>query len=285
MANRFKWLPRYMAAKYDGACSDCGAAFAAGDLIHWTPRGRVCLCAKCAQKHGHEIPGSKRRSMPSAAPQPLDDAQHGPDDAPPASAKLWAVLRDAAGRVRLSARVIAHAEEPYTGALLYLELYSSTPAATRAVWANIVKARTARRPTASEVSIYEQAADGTQSNPKPVIVTPGQKYYKREQDGRLVIIAPSAGRFERVYILDGTPKRPAPHFADALAAVDLPFLPHWAAQLWQAGQRKKLIEPCPARNMTAWHLTTDAAKWQAVLLQLHAAGRLPLEPSAPKADR
>lgn len=169
---------------------------------------------------------------------------------------MYITLTDKADRHRHTTPAAAFAANDDAG-LLLLEL-TGPDIANRAVWANIVKARTERSLTPTQAT-FHQAGQAV-----PIMVIPTTKYHKVEQPGRLILLHAGFTRWRLQLLFDGG-ETPNPWFlAGWQSNLPLPILPHWAGLLWAAGIKHNLVtRPDHTYGpVVIWHVNWDLARWQ-----------------------
>ncbi len=87
---------------------------------------------------------------------------------------------------------------------------------------------------------------------------------------------PHLGAGQRFYVLNGTDAPPVERFIAMLdRATAVPLQKVWARELWNRGQKNRLIEPlADTRGVQGWRVTADSELWLALIQEGIAAGQL-----------
>jgi hypothetical protein len=191
---------------------------------------------------------------------------------------MYVTLRDSIGRKRFVVPVASFAQCEENG-LILIELVGVAQA-NEAAWANIVKQRSERSVTDTNLTFTVGSLE------KAVRVTPLKGRYKRAvkiQD-RVLIKHEGLSRFNQDWLIGGSLERPSPWFFQAAANKLLfPILPHWSNTLWKAGINERLVIACNNQyGVSVWefkHQDYYAKRWEKLVIELIKGKQLKEEPN------
>lgn len=143
--------------------------------------------------------------------------------------------------------------------LMMIELCGADTA-IRAIWANIVKARSQRDGNGTDVFYYE---GGNKIN---IAVIEKEKYISKSYPNRILIYSKRFAEKGREAFLGGTFEEPPIHFIDAfkMKNQDIPFLTEWSTALWKIGLEVGGVAPLTVfstNNISAWEIK-ETRKWK-----------------------
>ncbi len=175
--------------------------------------------------------------------------------------------------IEVEARLIAMVIEQADG-LIYLDM-QGPEVALNAIWANIVKHRTKRSVTPTNVYVFNPELGRTMDTRDWLHVLPGCRYFSRMvHKTRHVMFNSFASKISQKYIFGGDDQTPSPWFKTALQKnVDLPFIPEWLDIIWQKAVERGHVLPVPAHNINCWHIDYSA-DWHQILLELREEDKL-----------
>lgn len=187
---------------------------------------------------------------------------------------MYAELKDSAGNVRFAPTCTAYVSGyahagGWRDSLLLLEL-AGARSEIRAVWANVVKSRTARGITSTDITVYAGAHSDA------VYIDTGIKYRTIQTADTLVIVAPAMTRAEYNYVCDGDTETPSPWFMTALQArLPYPVVKEWKQTLWRLALQAGLVAPAKTSlGISAWSIDYAAEAWENLLGQAVRDGLL-----------
>jgi hypothetical protein len=180
---------------------------------------------------------------------------------------MLAKLYDAKGRLRFKDIQVTDYAEDDEGMLVVG--FRGPEQAIRALWANIVKRRTARSKTPTEVVLL----DGTRKF--SLQVHPQNHYHQAAvgEDGML-IFRRAFNKLENSYIFGGDEETPSPYFELAMKQLPmLPYKPEWLPVIWHEAIKEELIKaPKVSRcGMTIWYINLQGY-WRALWTRLVKEG-------------
>jgi hypothetical protein len=182
---------------------------------------------------------------------------------------MHASLFDIKGRLRFTDVPVADLVTDWSGIVL-LSLMGA-PQANRAIWANIVKRRTTRNPTKTQVSVRRGGEEFR------LEVTPKHKYHMASgpRGEGIVIVRADLNRMNYRYILGGDEETPSPWFQRALTHVPtMPYREEWLPAIWQKAMKTSAITR-PDRMWTAtsiWKINRNERLWHTIIKELLQEG-------------
>lgn len=148
-----------------------------------------------------------------------------------------ATLRDAIGRKRFAVPVVSFAHDDEQG-LVLMELAGATNA-NRAIWAHLVKRRTERSLTTTNITVEGPASSSV------VQLVPGKQVFVTRTVGtHLLILHRRVTQSISTILLGGTLEEPSPHFRRTMNMYcPFPVLEAWLPILWRQAVRDGQITP------------------------------------------
>ncbi len=189
---------------------------------------------------------------------------------------MYVKLLDKIDRLRVTAQCTAYAESDTDG-LLLIELPDVT-SAVEAVWSHIVKGRSER--TLTNTNVYFNVGGVS----RRIQVVPTTKYHRdKKATDRLLLLHDGLTRFRYDYVLGGSADEPSPWFLVALQMrLPIPVLPHWSPVLWTAAQENNLVVPTDAvyGAISVWKLRASDSwidNWSKMIKELVKTKKLTAE--------
>lgn len=177
---------------------------------------------------------------------------------------MKAELYDKAGRLRFVAPAGDFIQTNH-GHLKLLTLGGSDTA-KRACWAHIVKRRSERTITTTNLIIKEGGLSSA------VCVNPTDRYKSAVWKGWLIVVHEGFLPQNSKYLVGGTETEPSPYFDLALRQVrTIPYKPEWKPYIWRAAIASGLLNLQDGfSSVNVWEVRGREVRWE---LALKEAGR------------